>query len=330
MNEIITIKTSTKYLSKKKLEINPKILELLKNGEEGNLMIILPKGKSIDDLEVNRNGTLSTRIKDQSGKIINQASLIKKSDSLSVILTYVIQFTSNVYDIVTEMKNYLDDINDSEMEQCCDFINKVSQKIKKIEKNEALQIAYLTELIRKKEFIDQNIKLIRKKIEKRINDISTQNYNENFAEIEKLAEYLDFCIELYTNYVFLETAIQGNDIYDDMNEIKSEVNLVYKQNNDRLLPLLADFEQIAKSIADSKIFNSQMQILNSQFQGWYNPFQASSYYSNECSQANYIRSKKMRPITEVDFEKVRSAINIMDNVEKRYLIENEEIYEIEA
>ena len=46
MNDIITIKTSSSFSTKRKVEINPKIIELLKNGEDGNIMVILPKGKS--------------------------------------------------------------------------------------------------------------------------------------------------------------------------------------------------------------------------------------------------------------------------------------------
>lgn len=329
MNDIITIKTSSSFSTKRKVEINPKIIELLKNGEDGNIMVILPKGKSIDDLEINKDGTLSTRIKDQKGKIINQASLIRKKDGLSVILSYVIQFTTDVYDLVTDMKNYLNDINDSEMEQCCDFINKVSYKIHKIICNETLKTAYLTELIRKKEFVDQNIKLIRKRIELKIKELSlNNNYNETFDEIEKLSEYLDFCIELYAHYVFLETAIQGNNIYSDMDEIKSEINLVYKQNNDRLLPLLTEFKQKVKSLADNKIFNSQLMIITSQIQGGgYNPYCA-VIYNNECYQANYIRNKKMRQISKVDFEALISTIEFIKNDETKYLIENNDIYEI--
>lgn len=112
-----------------------------------------------------------------------------------------------------------------------------------------------------------------------------------------------------------------------MDEIKSEINLVYKKNNGRLLPLLTEFKQKVKSLADNKIFNSQLMIITSQIQGWYNPYCA-VIYNNECYQANYIRNKKMRQISKVDFESLISTIEFIKNDETKYLIENNDIYEI--
>ena len=125
--KIVTVNTNKDYELKRKISIDEKLLEKLKANNGNRFILILPKNKTIEDLEINKDGSISTRLRDKNGRFSSNAKLINDNNSsIEIIISYIQSFSANLYNSLYNIMKYLSDQNDSEFEQCCDFLYKTS------------------------------------------------------------------------------------------------------------------------------------------------------------------------------------------------------------
>lgn len=326
--KIVTVNTNKDYELKRKISIDEKLLEKLKANNGNRFILILPKNKTIEDLEINKDGSISTRLRDKNGRFSSNAKLINDNNSsIEIIISYIQSFSANLYNSLYNIMKYLSDQNDSEFEQCCDFLYKTSINLNDIIENDIMKNGYYCELIRKKEYIDKNIKFIRKRIEYLIENMNKETADDSINEIFSLSEYMNANIELYSNYLVMERLLLNQLLPYHFDIITNEITTVYTLNNKRLSSSLSEFKKKVDQIANERINDSRFLIMRSWYEGWYNPFIANDFFNNECAKANKLAQNSLQGIRNVDFEKLKN-IFIDLRCERKYLIQNDEVYEI--
>lgn len=328
---IITINSKDKHSRGKKIQISQDLKNELSSlyGKNENLIILLPHGKTIDDLERNKNGTLSTRIREKNGQYSKSASFIKKDDNINRLIQLMKNFLPEILKSINEISGILIDEKDAEIEQCIDYLNKLSNDLDRIKCNPIMLTNYHAELLRKKEFLDLNIKIIRKRIEAAI-ELDGKKLDVNIDKVTSLKEYMDFHLEIYAKFSIMENILLGRTESSDFDHVLNEIANVYEHNNTRLKPIIEKINNKLNEISNDKTKSMLNVAMLSHFRCRYNPiigYLLCSYcLDSEKSSAEKIQKNKLSEMRPMDFDKFKEIfISLSSN---KFIFKSNNLYEL--